>query len=146
MPRRGLSKFDEQQDQQNEKELDQVLIAEETMWLHRSRAIWLKDGDRKSSFFHHKASMRTKRNTISRIKDAEGIEVMKIEEITKVVKNYFVQISSSDAGGDMENVLNTLECKVTTEMNELLMKPCTVEEIIKALKQMQPAKAPDQMI
>lgn len=42
----------------------------------------------------------------------------------------------------MENVLNTLECKVMAEMNELLMKPYTMEEVIKTLKQMHPAKAP----
>lgn len=132
----------QQQVQQIEKELDQVLKAEETMWFHRSRALWLKDGDRNSSFFHYKASMRKRRNTIKTIKDADGIEVTKKEEIMKVVRDYFVRIFSRDEGGEMDNGLNTLDCKVTQDMNDQLMRPYTVEEVIKALKQMHPAKAP----
>lgn len=35
-----------------EASLDVVLRDEETMWFQRSRALWLKDGDRNSHFYH----------------------------------------------------------------------------------------------
>ncbi|KAL8515107.1 hypothetical protein ACS0TY_013990 [Phlomoides rotata] len=54
------------------RELDELLKLEEIFWFQRSRALWLKDGDGNTHFFHKKASQRRKRNTINRIKTEEG--------------------------------------------------------------------------
>ncbi|KAL8476129.1 hypothetical protein ACS0TY_028695 [Phlomoides rotata] len=42
----------------------------------------------------------------------------------------------------MNHVIEAVESKVTSEMNQNLIRPYTTEEITKALKQMHPAKAP----
>lgn len=55
-----------------EQKLDQILTREETMWFQRSRALWLKDGDKNTFFFHQKASNRKRRNTIKQIQDENG--------------------------------------------------------------------------
>lgn len=73
-----------------EQELDQVLKQDETMWYQRSRSIWLKDGDKNSAFFHQKVSHRKKRNTIKKLIDETGREVMKHEEVEKMVRDYFI--------------------------------------------------------
>ncbi|XP_057453198.1 uncharacterized protein LOC130745070 [Lotus japonicus] len=54
------------------KELDSLLEQEEVWWGQRSRASWLKHGDRNSRFFHQKASQGKKRNMIELIKDDRG--------------------------------------------------------------------------
>lgn len=128
--------------QEVEKEMDHVLKLEETMWYQRSCALWLKDGDKNSSFFHQKPSHRKRRNEIKRITDEQDKEMTNYEDIVGVIKEYFVNIFKSEAGGDMTNVLHAVECKVTSEMNDILAKPFTVEEMIQALKQMHPDKAP----
>lgn len=125
-----------------EAEMDQVLKAEETMWFQRSRALWLKDGDRNSAFFHQKASHRKKRNTTKKFQNKEGLEVTKIEEISTVLRDYYVQMFSSERGGNMADTLDAVECKVTAQMNSILTQPFSAEEVIRALKQMHPAKAP----
>lgn len=60
-----------------EAELDSLLKREETMWFQRSRALWLKDGDKNSKNFHQKATNRKIRNTIKNIRTEEGNEVKK---------------------------------------------------------------------
>lgn len=131
-----------QQIRDTEAKLDVVLRKEETMWFQRSRALWLKDGDKNSKFFHEKASHRKRRNTIKNIDNKEGKEVTKIDEIKKVILDYFVDMFTSVGPQEDEDLMNTLECKVTPEMNKELIKPYTANEVQTAIKQMHPAKAP----
>ncbi|KAL8529088.1 hypothetical protein ACS0TY_006525 [Phlomoides rotata] len=76
-------------------ELDDLLKQEEIWWFQRSRALWLKDGDRNSAFFHAKASQRKRRNTVQRIKDDRGYWVTGDEGIGRVMGDFFQQLYSS---------------------------------------------------
>jgi hypothetical protein len=49
--------------------IEKLLGQEEIKWSQRSRANWLQNGDRNTSFFHHFASPRRKRNFIKKLKD-----------------------------------------------------------------------------
>ena len=49
------------------KEINETLIKEEVMWNQRSRALWIKCGDRNTKFFHAIANQRR------RTKKIEGI-------------------------------------------------------------------------
>lgn len=127
---------------QIEDELDTVLRAEETMWFQRSRALWLKDGDRNSKFYHQKATLRKHRNTIKEIENAEGRVCKKKEEICEVIREYFIKVFQKEGERSDAAVMNAIDSKVTPEMNEALTKPFTAEEVVIAIKQMHPAKAP----
>ena len=46
-------------------EFDDWLTKEELRWKQKSRALWLKEGDRNSRFFHLSTLIRRRRNRIS---------------------------------------------------------------------------------
>ena len=52
------------------------IVNEEIIWRQRSRMEWLKEGDLNTKFFHGRASMRKKKNKISRLKDPRDNESM----------------------------------------------------------------------
>lgn len=55
-----------------EKEIDKVLNWEEEYWRQRSRAEWLKSGDRNTKYFCSKASARRNKNEIVGLEHNEG--------------------------------------------------------------------------
>ncbi|XP_062080600.1 uncharacterized protein LOC133785369 [Humulus lupulus] len=117
---------------------------EEMYWRQRSRALWLKNGDRNSKYFRYKASARRKKNTILGLRDAMG--VWKDEEIIveKVICDYFSNLFSSSEVSfeEMAGVISGMEKKISDSMNSFLETDFTEEEVITAIKNMNPTKAP----
>ncbi|KAL8489657.1 hypothetical protein ACS0TY_025527 [Phlomoides rotata] len=76
-------------------DLDDLLKNEEILWFQRSRALWLKDRDRNTSFFHKKASQRRRRNTIQKNQNEAGQWIVKEEEIEEYMWGYFTKLFTS---------------------------------------------------
>ncbi|CAJ2634985.1 unnamed protein product [Trifolium pratense] len=89
-----------------EKQHGELLKRQETMWRQRSRAVWLKNGDRNTKFFHNKASQRSKVNNIQKIIDEDGVWWRGEEQVEKVFINYFEDLFSSS------NPSNIAECEM----------------------------------
>uniref|UniRef100_A0A803PI64 Reverse transcriptase domain-containing protein n=1 Tax=Cannabis sativa TaxID=3483 RepID=A0A803PI64_CANSA len=127
-----------------EKQLNAVLEKDEKYWRQRSRALWLKWGDLNTKFFHRKASARRKKNAIKGLMDDIGVWHSEAGMVQRLVENYFWNIfcSSSMPHDVFEEVINVIPPKVTDDMNEMLLEDFTAEEIVKAVKDMNPTKAP----
>lgn len=125
-----------------EKEIDGLLEKEEIMWKQRSRALWLHEGDRNTTYFHKVANGRNRRNQINKITDSTGVIHSKHEEIELVFRHFFEELFTSKGENDMDEVLSAVETSVTPAMNEVLMKPYSSQEIVEALSQMHPLKSP----
>ena len=123
------------------KELNEMLTREEVMWKQRSRALWIKSGDRNTKFFHAIASQRRRTNKIEGIED-EGAWVDSQEDIERVILNYFTNIYSSNHPTSFEASLGAVRQRVTPEMNEALLGVFRAEEVKISLNQMHPTKAP----
>jgi hypothetical protein len=54
-------------------DMNELLYREEMLWLQQSRISWLKEGDRNTKFFHHKAIWRARKNRIKSLQDQDGI-------------------------------------------------------------------------
>ena len=65
-----------------------------------------------------------------------------VEEVARVVVDYFDNLFSACSCQQMEECLNTVSAKVTTNMQEMLSGDFTADEIKEAIFQMGPTKAP----
>ncbi|XP_074298496.1 uncharacterized protein LOC141629381 [Silene latifolia] len=124
------------------KKIDRLIQQEEQFWRQRSRVLWLKDGDRNTAYFHRKARQRKQKNYIKNITDDQGRKFETQEGIKRVAVDYFAKLFETSnpehAGDDFRGV----EGRVTGEMNNILREPYTGDEVLEALNQMHPLKAP----
>ncbi|XP_050211436.1 uncharacterized protein LOC126661625 [Mercurialis annua] len=122
-------------------EVDELLAREEILWKQRSRADWLRDGDRNNKFFHRKASNRKKNNSIYRLKDDEG-NWQEGVGLQKVITDYFSNLFSMSHPSNQEQVVNSINSGLSMNQVDMLNRPIIEEEIRLALRQMGPTKAP----
>ncbi|XP_074297820.1 uncharacterized protein LOC141628601 [Silene latifolia] len=124
------------------KDINFLLQQEEVFWRRRSRALWLKEGDRNTKYFHRKAGQRKKKNRIGRI-IVEGERVVTGEDgIKGAAVDFFSSLFTSSQPDAFDGLLEGLKDRVTLAMNESLRAEYKGEEVFEALQQMHPLKAP----
>ena len=129
------------------KEITGLLVKEEVAWRQRSRVNWLADGDQNTRFFHECAAQRKCTNTIQGLRDREDHWRTDPHEVEQIATAYFNTLFTSSRPTDVDDVVQVVESIVTTDMNEDLLRPFSLEEVKQALFQMHPSKAfgPDGM-
>ena len=65
------------------------------------------------------------------------------EQIAQVAESYFQEFFSTAHPQNIESVLQSVQRKVTTHVNESLTRPYTADEVKLALFQMHPSKFPE---
>ncbi|XP_074314802.1 uncharacterized protein LOC141650968 [Silene latifolia] len=123
-------------------ELDVLRRQVETYWYTRARKCELRDGDKNTSYFHHKAKQRKRRNAIKGIEDNGGQWRTDEGEITNVIEEYFNQLFCSSNPSGLEDVLRCIPEVISPEMNAVLDRPLCDDEVKSALFSMHPNKAP----
>ena len=124
------------------KEINEVLIKEEVMWSQRSRALWMKCGDRNTKFFHATATQRQRKNRIEGLWGANGIWQEEKDRIEEIIVEYFEKIYSTEHPSEYEVNVEDVESCITPEMNKSLLENFRAEEIRCAINQMHPTKSP----
>ncbi|PNX92710.1 ribonuclease H [Trifolium pratense] len=125
-----------------EKHHGELLKRQETMWRQRSRAVWLKDGDQNTKFFHNKASQRSKVNEIKKIKDEDGVWWRGDQNVERVLINYFEDLFTSSNPSNIEATCEVVQGKLSEEHKAWCETDFSREEIKEAIDQMHPLKAP----
>lgn len=126
-----------------EKQIDDLLI-DEVYWRQRSRAVWLREGDKNTKFFHSTATSRKRKNRIRGIVDENNQWIEEADEIKKIFCEYFENLFTSinPMQHQMKSALKDMPCKISSEMNAQLDQPYTEADITEVLSQMHPTKAP----
>uniref|UniRef100_A0A803NU77 Reverse transcriptase domain-containing protein n=1 Tax=Cannabis sativa TaxID=3483 RepID=A0A803NU77_CANSA len=124
--------------------LDDLLSQEEEYWKQRSRISWLQSGDSNTRFFHQKVLSRRTNNSIRMLTDDNGMEHTSLDGIAQVVQTYFHSLLSFD-GVDLaalQQVMSTVPCLITADINLLLTRPYTTSKVYDALLSMQSDGSP----
>eukprot|EP00253_Pinus_taeda_P009325 PITA_09325 len=118
---------------------------EEEYWRLKSRSLWLKSGDRNTSYFHRQCKARLSRNHITEITSTSGQVYKGFSQIQEAAVNHFQNLLSAERNGNEEDeaeFLTTIPNLVSEEDNDSLMSPVTEEEITSIVWSMEPDKAP----
>ena len=98
-------------------QLELLLEHEEIVWVQRAMANWLKHGDRNTNFFHHYASSRRKKNLVRGLVDDQGVKHEDNDKMKEMVKEYFINLFTSEVNQIDQSVFSDVQRKVTTDMN-----------------------------
>ncbi|XP_052490777.1 uncharacterized protein LOC128043023 [Gossypium raimondii] len=98
-------------------QLNLELDKDEAFYEQRVRANWLRLGNKNTAFFHKYASTRKKKNNIRSLKRGDGMITNTNDELGKLAMVYFQNLFSSN-------------------------EKFTEEDVVAALKEMEPIKAP----
>ncbi|WMV29767.1 hypothetical protein MTR67_023152 [Solanum verrucosum] len=107
-------------------ELEEIVKNEETAWRQRSRAVWLRQGDRNTNFFHKVANSHRRVNTTDKIKAREEL-LTEPAEIQREITEYYENLYSETE--DWRPELEMRECPMIDENdNNQLMAPFEAQE------------------
>lgn len=112
--------------------------------MQRSRAVWLKDGDKNTTFFRTKATERSDKKFIEYLEKEDGSIITKQESILEEFINSYnslFSVSTWYSHMDCNSMMRHILPKVSEAMNGMLLEPFTMEEISRALFQMHHDKA-----
>lgn len=127
--------------QQHSRELDEILLREEIMWKLWSRATYLKCGNRNTKWFQRKATWWKKKNEITKLKKSQGEWVDNKEGIHGMTNAFLQDLYKRENGTVPREILDLVAKRVTPDMNSLLTKHFSPEEVSATLFQIGPLKA-----
>ncbi|RVW64332.1 putative ribonuclease H protein [Vitis vinifera] len=84
------------------------VLLEEVTWRQKSREVWLKEGDRNTSFFHRMANAHRRRNNMERIR-INGVWKSEENGMSEGIVNAFRTLSSNP--GEWRPSLAGLQCE-----------------------------------
>ncbi|CAN6579645.1 unnamed protein product [Malus baccata var. baccata] len=117
---------------QRERDLRVAHKEEEVYWKVKSRNQWLKESDKNTKFFHAQTLKRRRLNLIRGIEDSHGVWHEKDNEIN----------DTSSSPSQIADTVRNVEARITLEDNIALTAPVSNEEILLAVSQIPPTKAP----
>lgn len=120
---------DQQYMKQLKIELSEAYRQEELFWCQKSREIWVREGDRNTTFFQNCVKGRKIQNKVLMLKDESGNELFSEGAKGNIAVEYFRDLFMSTNRHDLESLFSDFTSTVSPEMNAELTCPVTADEI-----------------
>ena len=123
-------------------ELFKWLVRSESLWRQKSRELWLKAGDKNSSFFHLSTIIQRRHNNIDAIKADDGTWINGSKNIKQFFLDKFRELFSEEEVDFLDQLEGLIHPSISKEDNERLCAIPTPKDIRATLFMMQDLKAP----
>ncbi|KAF8394791.1 hypothetical protein HHK36_018727 [Tetracentron sinense] len=110
------------------RELDKLMLDEESSLRQRSRVSWLKLGDRNNTFFHRSLISRRNHNRILSIQNADGATITNEKDIQAEALRFYSDLFGKEQGARLQPHLLVDHVLSTDDANALAIE-VTVDEM-----------------
>lgn len=112
--------------------LEDIAKCEKIKWRRRSRVLWIKQGDKKPSFFKMMANARKRYNSFNKI-EMNGVTSEKLEDIKREILCFYQNLySETEDWRPRYNIEDSY--KITEEENLWLQRPFEEMDAIHVIK------------
>lgn len=128
-----------------EKKRHNLIAIEETTWRLKSKALWLKEGDQNTKFFHIFADHGRDINSIWEIQTDSGDKLFSQEEISSEAVSYFKNFYKRNDNNNSEDILWGIApflSMFNEEQNISLFQPVFENELLEVMKYFKKDKSP----
>jgi ribonuclease HI len=133
-----------QQEDRLQRQWHRACREEESYWRQKSRSLWLKEGDKNTSYFHKQAEARKHYKAVTEIQ-VQNETIADPEGIKQAAFEAFEALYSEPQGTVIDPQmypLSIIPVLIKEDINTKLTKELLQQEIKEALDQMNPDKAP----
>ena len=124
------------------RKLQEAYKDEEEYCHQKSRNMWYSSGDLNTKFYHALTKQRRVRNKIVGLHDETGNWITDEKGVEKVAIDYFESLFTTTAPTEFDSFLEEIAPSISPQMNQILLRMATEEEVRQALFIMHLEKAP----
>eukprot|EP00253_Pinus_taeda_P023722 PITA_23722 len=122
-----------------------ILKRREDFWRQKSRATWMRAGDKNTKFFHNFASSCRTKNAIWHIQNAQGATFTTQQDITREAVSHFQAQFQRRENVDFRDYLWGIELAPTifdNDANNSIYHPVSEDELLRIMRSFQKDKCP----
>ena len=140
-PNYGRSRYLDKIEKELQSQLRDTLDHEERLWLQKSKAQWLQDGDKNTCYYHTKTIIKRRRNTILTLTDESGNWVYDHEKLQQMGCSFFSDLYIEENRDCPTLSCNTSYPALEAQLKALFPQPINPQEVRSTMFNIRPLKA-----